>query len=82
MLNTTIIETFHNNCNEIYKLNEECAEQPTYLLIVDDVYSNTATDCYDLYYILLGKMEKYFEIKILRKKELESGKYINYKKIY
>ena len=68
MLNTMIIETFQNNCNEIYKLNEECTEQPTYLLIVDDVYSNTATDCYDLYYILLGKLESYFEIKILTKK--------------
>ena len=82
MLNTTIIETFQNNCNEIYKLNEEYAEEPTYLLIVDDIYSNTATDCYDLYYILLGKLENYFEIKILTKKELESGKYMNYKKIY
>lgn len=82
MLNKMIIETFQNNCNEIYKLNEECAEQPTYLLIVDDVHSIIATDCHDLYYILLGKIERYFEIKILTKKQLESSKYMNYKKIY
>lgn len=81
LLNNIIIETFKDNCNGIYKLNEEWTEYPTYLLVVDDVYSETATDCYDLYYILLGKIENYFEIKIVNKNELENIECMKIKKI-
>ena len=80
-MDNIIIKTFSTkeDIKEIYKYE---GNEKEYWLIVDDVYSKTSMEYYDLYYDLLENADIYFDVKILNVDDLKGLDYMNPKKIY
>lgn len=79
-----VIDTFSKkpNVQEIYALTLPHTFFKEYWLIVDDIYSTEASQCYEEYFDLLDQIDSYFELRLLTPRELQSAMYLQPKKIY